>query len=83
MADSSDATRTAILAASAQETRYRIANPTADPQPLVRVRTNDPLSRDITDSITVAYPSASTIAITFAQPPGAATFLVDITPRHP
>jgi hypothetical protein len=83
MADSSGTTRTAILAASATETRYLIANPTADPQPLVRVRTNDPLSRDITGSIAVAYPSTATIAITFAQPPGTATFLVDITPRQP
>src|SRR3954452_2868002 len=49
--------RIRVARTDATAPRYLIVNPTADPQPAVRVRTNDPLSRDITGSVMTQGPS--------------------------
>ncbi len=71
-----------VLSANARETHYTFPNTVGDARPLIRVRTNDPLSRDITGEVTIAYLSAREIAIAFPTPPGDQTFLIDLTAQE-
>ncbi len=68
-----------VLSTNARETRYVFPNTVGDSQPVIRVRTNDPLSQDITGEVTIAYLSPREIIVTFPSPPGNQTFLVDLT----